>query len=708
MIALLLLLLPQVLSDGSSIIEVCYMSDNCEGFNKGESKYRTILNENGLHDFLNNQPDHVQYLRLLLQSESKIVFEKDYDKNNIDSVIYEQFANLESGNYVITYNEASISLNDSVYIQKLLSDDFYIYLHGSESDNQGTIYINRTNNIKYSNINLILVDFPKNVLINMECDQEEADKPFTYNITTVNGVKVTPTLNTCNSGTIIINKFIIPNPDDSSSPNTESTEPENPPIESNNDHSETNDDHIESNIPPIESSNDHAETTNDDHIESNIPPIESSNDHAETTNDHVESDDAEKPFPTSIPRETPSPSRTPLPTRTVIPEIPMENHTIYSEAINMTTEGFINTTNTNETVQVTPDSYFKVLFNQTSITIYENSGFNSSSTPLYFSAINGDSTVIIDKDVNHSNIGITSDNSPKVQVSKPVNPLSFFHDNSKGGSVSIHDEGENYSYLELNEVNNRNGDFKLIVGESVESVSLSSILMTYISSFSISKEESSRARLLENDFGDVKIHVRDLIDITSHANATLDNVELGGKLRIRDDSSLVISNNASFLNDSCIELLIDNNYNANESLEKGPIIKFEGPLESLPSSVVLSSDGAPINVENLQVFQTKDTEKCSLFEDIFGYEEGRSGTIEVSCDNETGEVLLSAVQDVKKKGKKLSTGAIAGLIVAAVAVLVVIIILIVYFVKKKNKKDKTVTKRARGSTLEDDSDSVGL
>lgn len=685
MIAFLLLLLPQVLSDDSSIIEVCYMSDNCEGFNKGESKYTKKENENELLDFLKSQ-EHVQYLRLLLQSESKIVFEKDYEENNIDSVIYEQFANLESGNYVITYNEASISLNDSVDIQKLLSDDFYIYLHGSKSDNQGTIYINRTNNMKYSNINLILVDFPKNVLINMECDQEEADKPFTYNITTVNGVKVSPTLNTCNSGTIIINKFIIPNPDDSISSNTEPTEPENPPIESNNDHSETN----------------------DDHIESNIPPIETSNDHAETTNDHVESDDAENPFPTSIPRETPSPSRTPLPTRTVIPEIPMENHTIYSEAINMTTEGFINTTNTNETVQVTPDSYFKVLFNQTSITIYENSGFNSSSTPLYFSAINEDSTVIIDKDVNHSNIGITSDNSPKVQVSKPVNPLSFFHDNSKGGSVSIHDEGENYSYLELNEVNNRNGDFKLVVGESVESVSLSSILMTYISSFSISKEESSSAKLLENDFGDVKIHVRDLIDITSHANATLDNVELGGKLRIHDDSSLVISNNASFLNDSCIELLIDNNYNANESLEKGPIIKFEGPLESLPSSVVLSSDGAPINVENLQVFQTKDTEKCSLFEDIFGYDEGRSGTLEVSCDNETGEVLLSAVQDVKKKGKKLSTGAIAGLIVAAVAVLVVIIILIVYFVKKKNKKDKTVTKRARGSTLEDDSDSVGL
>lgn len=685
MIAFLLLLLPQVLSDDSSIIEVCYMSDNCEGFNKGESKYTKKENENELLDFLKSQ-EHVQYLQLFLQNEREIVFENDYENNNIDSVIYEQFANLESGNYVITYNEANISLNDSVYIQKLLSDDFYIYLHGSKSDNQGTIYINRTNNMKYSNINLILVDFPKNVLINMECDQEEADKPFTYNITTVNGVKVSPTLNTCNSGTIIINKFIIPNPDDSSSPNTEPTEPENPPIESNNDHSETN----------------------DDHIESNIPPIETSNDHAETTNDHVESDDAENPFPTSIPRETPSPSRTPLPTRTVIPEIPMENHTIYSEAINMTTEGFINTTNTNETVQVTPDSYFKVLFNQTSITIYENSGFNSSSTPLYFSAINEDSTVIIDKDVNHSNIGITSDNSPKVQVSKPVNPLSFFHDNSKGGSVSIHDEGENYSYLELNEVNNRNGDFKLVVGESVESVSLSSILMTYISSFSISKEESSSAKLLENNFGDVKIHVRDLIDITSHANATLDNVELGGKLRIHDDSSLVISNNASFLNDSCIELLIDNNYNANESLEKGPIIKFEGPLESLPSSVVLSSDGAPINVENLQVFQTKDTEKCSLFEDIFGYDEGRSGTLEVSCDNETGEVLLSAVQDVKKKGKKLSTGAIAGLIVAAVAVLVVIIILIVYFVKKKNKKDKTVTKRARGSTLEDDSDSVGL
>ena len=163
------------------------------------------------------------------------------------------------------------------------------------------------------------------------------------------------------------------------------------------------------------------------------------------------------------------------------------------------------------------------------------------------------------------------------------------------------------------------------------------------------------------------------------------------------------------------------------------MISVLGDLHSELSKIVISSgeSGVPINVVNFPLFQfnSKST-NCTEFEDLFVFEEGRDGQIDAKCSIQNGEndndenfvLLLTAVENIKERNtkKKLSAGAIAGIVIAAIFVVGLIIALAVYFCRKKNNekndevardvnKYRTVKKRkSRSDSEEDDSNSVGL
>lgn len=415
------------------------------------------------------------------------------------------------------------------------------------------------------------------------------------------------------------------------------------------------------------------------------------------------------------PEETPQPTLTPSPTKSYPPSPSINSFSFFSKEINLTSKGYINDTGLEEEVPIDPNTMNVININETDVTVYESSALQSEST-LYFNATQPESTLTIDKNVNSSKIGIFSKNSPTVKLQKTNNPLSFYHDdyeNEERVKLSTEIEGEVNSLI-LNDVNNRKGKFSLHCPDSIDSVSLSAIMMSIDAEFSVFRDKKEDPAPLEDDetfSEDVTIHVRDKIEIDSETKATLSNFNLLGKLLIHDDSQLTIKNDAIFNESSEIEFIISQNFNLNESIMSGntkniqPVISVLGEMTSSPSKVIVSSGngGDPINVFDFPLIRTKN---CSLFESNLQFGGGKSGQISAKCEDdfnqdEKGKVLMLTAVEEKKKKKKLSTGAIVGIAIAAVVVVALIIALIVFCVKKNKKIEEP-------SQDENVSDSVGF
>lgn len=415
------------------------------------------------------------------------------------------------------------------------------------------------------------------------------------------------------------------------------------------------------------------------------------------------------------PEQTPEPTLTPSPTKSYPPSPLMNDFSFFSKEINLTSKGYINDTEIGDEIPIDTNMMNVININEKDVTVYESSALQGGST-LYFNATQQESTLIIDKNVNSSKIGIMSKNSPTVKLQKTNNPLSFYHDNDeKEEQVKLSTEiEEDFNSLVFNDVNNRKGKFSLHCTDSINSVSLSAIMMSIDAEFNVYRDKKANPALLEEETlsDDVTIHVRDKIEIDSETKATLSNFNLLGKLLIHDDSQLTIKKDAIFNESSEIEFIVSNNFHLNESIISGntqniqPAISILGNLKSSPSKVTVSSSngGVPINILDFPLIRT---ENCSLFESTFQFGGGKSGQISAKCEDDFNEkegkkvLLLTAVEEKKKK-KKLSTGAIVGIAVAAVVVVALIIALIVFCAIKKNKK---IEEPSQGENV---TDSVGF
>lgn len=373
-----------------------------------------------------------------------------------------------------------------------------------------------------------------------------------------------------------------------------------------------------------------------------------------------------------------TPDETPLPSRTAVPELfPVVIHKSSADVFNLTTDGFI--TDGNNETDIDKRSLNKVSFDKQHITIAEQSSLNSE-IPLYFMASKPDSKITIHEGVKSSNIGITSDNSPTVEISHNVAPLSLLHNSTDGGKITLSVLDDSVDGVILRELNNRKGDFSLLLSNSVKSVTFQSLIMSFVSSFTAA-HQSSNLKLLADD--NVDVHVDDQFTVSPQSDASISSLVLDGTLNINDDSTLKIKR-ATFSEKSDIHLVLG------QDQSQQPVIQVSDSLTTNPSKVTLSSE-YPIAVENLPVIAAKSIDNSTNWENIFHFDDGVDGQIQVKREESNGQtvVYLSAKQDTKKKSSGLSGGAIAGIVIACVVVLVAIIAISVYCSKHNRKNDRS-------------------
>lgn len=335
-----------------------------------------------------------------------------------------------------------------------------------------------------------------------------------------------------------------------------------------------------------------------------------------------------------------------------------------------------------------PNIINTITFTQPEIIIKEESSL-SSTNPLYFVASNENSLIKIDKNLKNSNIGITTDKSPKVEVSNNDVPLSFMNDISDGGSLTISiPSTETISQLNLREVNNKKGDFSLFVPSNIDFVSFIKLALSQKSSFSISPSLNNNNEMLLADENGVKVEVKELIDISPNSDVTLSNVHLQQKLNIYDDSKLTLTKNSELLTSSIVDVIIQNSKVYSTSK---PLILFDENIKNSPKSIIVSSnDDNLIDVSNLPLIGSEGTfEKCNELKNKIEFENGKKGTIKSECKSKDGITSLYVTakenkDDGKEDEKKgLSGGEIAGIVIACIVVVAAIILLAVFLTRRK-------------------------
>lgn len=355
----------------------------------------------------------------------------------------------------------------------------------------------------------------------------------------------------------------------------------------------------------------------------------------------------------------------------------------------------------------------RILFTERIITISEKDG-NESPTPLYFVPVVNNSIILIKENVIKSSIGVASNNSPRVKLEKNENPLSFFNDLIEGGSIEIKYKPENNDETSLifKEVNNQQGSFYLNTPAIFEDVSFSDIKLSRTSSFEVkhTKSTSTEAKLLISDDDEEPIlKVSDSVFVSPESNSALRNLELNGTLHIYPDSTLNLTGNTSFLNNSSVNLSITNLSQIDDHL----LICCEEPLETIPESIIVNlltddfDDDDRDKLKNLKIIgPLNSTDLCNDLGDAIVFENNKGLQFNHNCiESESGEILLTFSVKEKKKSKKLGTGAIIGIVISCVVVVAIIIGIIVYCVKRKNNIDISTDEKAKNN---DDELSVGF
>lgn len=605
-------------------------------------------------------------------------------KNRIGTFMYDIFPEFENSDYSIQYNSSNILLNGT-YISDPPLENFSFYVHSAKNQDNHKIIISRENSPTFKTVNLIFDSFEDQISIEYICDSTCENELFVYNFYFLEGTQISHNQGSClNVKTNEINYHLrptnSPQPSPSETPTKSATESVQPTPS-----------------PLIELTSSSAFSPSKIFTFSNTlktpPPTKTFS-------------------PSGSFKETPSGSEIITlneTIETIAPEQPSELPVVTissnSTSFELTANGFVD--DFNQTVSKTDQSINVVSFQQQQISITESSEYESQ-TPLYFKAEKENSVITFSENVSNSNVGVLSDNSPTVQLSKSENPVSFMNNISVGKIDIDLPETVVDNFLNFKEVNNRQGSFSLGVPRTINLVSFASITMSQISSFAVNSRANSQRRINDEIEDDrITVEVRDLVDITSLSDATLlSNIEISGNLRVCDDSSLKLTKNVTF---SEVEIVFKT---INKNREKAVIsIGLEEPFISIPTKITVSSqlnDGL-IDVSNFPLIEAKNFSCCEDWRKKVEFQNGREGDIESSCEeiqNDSDEdinttVLYLSVKERAPKADELTPGVIAAIAVACVAAVALIILLVVFLFKLDHPPDVS-------TDITTQEDSIGL
>ncbi|KAK8896921.1 hypothetical protein M9Y10_014847 [Tritrichomonas musculus] len=382
--------------------------------------------------------------------------------------------------------------------------------------------------------------------------------------------------------------------------------------------------------------------------------------------------------------EAASISYTEVPSEDDIEESIVEYINTTSEIIEITDNGF-NSLEESEirisekVIDAKNASLIMINFHKTSIIIKENRKCASSQI-LYFVASKKESTIIIDKNVIKSKIGISSAFSPTVSISKNDVPLSFFN-NISNGRITI-SYPFNDARLNLREVHNRRDDFCIFVSLAVKIVSFTHLLMFRKSSFKVSQIVENSVFLEEKNVNNINILFRELILCHSNSQITLTNANIFGNLNVYDNSNLFLEGNSNALDESKFTIIIEKS-GIFDYLEK-PVIFFEDKFNSIPSNIVLLNgpNVRKIDIVNFPIIGSPSFPRCVELGKRIVYNDGLKNDITYKCI-EKDEVTLLIVTAKQVENNKLTGGIITGIVLCCLVFIGICAFVVFWYVKSK-------------------------
>lgn len=403
--------------------------------------------------------------------------------------------------------------------------------------------------------------------------------------------------------------------------------------------------------------------------------------------------DSPYPTPSKTPDATqsPTPSFTPsisnTPQRTQIYDDfvpkPVENTNSNSNSYEINSDGFKTSENDQIEFDISNNKLNTLTFEKGEIKITQKSSFNSE-VPLYFVASNKNAKIIIDESVENSNIGVLSNNSPKIELSKNDNTLSLMNNELNGKIFISISNDKNIEKLIFNDVDNR-GDFYLDVPKEVSIVSFKSFSVSGISTLKFTNEETGvkllnlNNKIIKEINNDVQMEIREKIDVFSKSETSLTNVNLLGDLSIHDDSNLEINTLNITSNKSNFQII----FNSGSPYRSKPILVIEN-IKGLPAKINILSNSKISQLNNYPIIETNDAFSCKNLANLVVLQEGTKDKINAKCLESVKTIYLNS--EVKKSKSGLGAGAIAGIVIGCI-VGIAIIALVVFFVIKKKKDD---------------------
>ena len=382
--------------------------------------------------------------------------------------------------------------------------------------------------------------------------------------------------------------------------------------------------------------------------------------------------------------EAASISYTEVPSEDDIEESIVEYINTTSEIIEITDNGF-NSLEESEirisekVIDAKNASLIMINFHKTSIIIKENRK-SASSQILYFVASKKESTIIIDKNVIKSKIGISSAFSPTVSISKNDVPLSFFNNISKGRITISYPFND--ARLNLREVHNRRDDFCIFVSLAVKIVSFTHLLMFRKSSFKVSQIVENSVFLEEKNVNNINILFRELVLCHSNSQITLTNANIFGNLNVYDNSNLFLEGNSNALDESKFTIIIQKS-GIFDYLEK-PVIFFEDRFNSIPSNIVLLNgpNVRKIDIVNFPIIGSPSFPRCVELGKRIVYNDGLKNDITYKCI-EKDEVTLLTVTAKQVENNKLTGGIITGIVLCCLVFIGICAFVVFWYVKSK-------------------------
>lgn len=323
------------------------------------------------------------------------------------------------------------------------------------------------------------------------------------------------------------------------------------------------------------------------------------------------------------------------------------------------------------------------------ITIRESRS-KPSTTIIYFAASKPHSTIIIGRNIVKSSIGVYTTFSPTVFLDKADTTLSFMNNVSNGEiSIQMLSESNIITRFNLNEISNRRGNFMLKVPSAIRIVSLMKLQMYRKSSFKITyndhvdlKESFEETNNIQSDF--VNILIRKSLFLHPKSQVRLMNANIFGELTLYDDSILILEENSNAADESKFNLIIQKI--GTYFLEK-PIIFFENKFNSIPSNIVLSQGKNidRIDVNNLKLVGSNSFPRCKSLGQRIVFDNSKKGKVSYKCvDNNETVLLVVSAKEEGKKSKRLSPGAIAGIVISCIVIVTTCICALLYLIKVNN------------------------